>query len=326
MTATTILRTLCPPVAAVTLSRIFDAPIYHRDRRATMTTNTSQLVYDIAAQIADYIRTNDIEAGARLVERRLAEDLRVSRSPVRGALELLERDGIVATAERGGYIVNDTDAPLTAAPRDTKNDAREAAYLQVARDRLNAELPDKITEKELIRRYDLSRADVVELLRRMTHEGWIERLPGYGWEFQPMLTSERLYRDSYHFRLVIEPAAMLEPTFEVDRPALQSSRDRQQSLVDGEIWDLSDAEIFDLNSHHHEVMIGCSHNSYYVDALKRINKTRRLIEYRHTLQRDNGVVKCREHVHIADLLLDGDNTRASTLMHRHLMTVLADKS
>lgn len=44
-------------------------------------TNTTQLVGQIAAQIADYIKTNNIEPGARLVERRLAEDLRVSRSP-----------------------------------------------------------------------------------------------------------------------------------------------------------------------------------------------------------------------------------------------------
>lgn len=245
---------------------------------------------------------------------------------MRGALKLLERDGIVAPAERGGYLVNNIDATITAASTDTKQTAREAIYLQVARDRLNAELPDKITENELVRRYNLTRADIVELLRRMTQEGWIERLPGYGWEFLPMLTSERLYRDSYHFRLVIEPAAMLEPTFELDRPALQASRDRQQRLADGEIWDLSDAEVFDLNSHHHEVIISCSRNSYYIDALKRINKTRRLIEYRHTLQRDNGIIKCREHVQIADLLLDGDNARASTLMQRHLMTVLADKS
>jgi hypothetical protein len=39
------------------------------------------------------------------------------------------------------------------------------------------------------------------------------------------------YEDSYHFRVVIEPAAILEPTFEVDRAAPEE----QQALMDGVI-------------------------------------------------------------------------------------------
>ncbi|RZI87159.1 MAG: GntR family transcriptional regulator, partial [Microbacterium sp.] len=173
---------------------------------------------------------------------------------------------------------------------------------------------------------ELTRSELTELLRRMTQEGWIDRLPGYGWEFLPMLTSMKMYQDSYHFRLVIEPAAILEPTFELDRPALEASRDAQQRLVDGEIWKVSNAELFDLNSHHHEVIIGCSRNSYYVDALQRIDRTRRLIEYRQTLQREQGIIRCREHVQIANLLLDGDNARASSLLSRHLATVSVEKT
>ena len=193
-------------------------------------------------------------------------------------------------------------------------------------DRLNEELPDRITENELMRRYELTRSELADLLRRMTKEGWIDRLPGYGWEFAPMLTTMKMYEDSYRFRLVIEPAAILETTFELDRAALEASRDHQQRLVDGEILTVSNAELFDLNSHHHEVIIGCSRNAYFIDALHRIDRTRRLLEYRQTLQRDKAIIRCREHVQIANLLLDGDNARASSLMYRHLAIVAVEKT
>ena len=290
-----------------------------------MKVTASPLVNQIASQMVEYIRNHGFEPGTRLPERRMAEELRVSRSPVRGALQLLAQDGVVGPSERGGFVVlksvDELPVSWTEGPA-----GREETYLRVARDRLNGELPDRITEKELARRYELTRSELTELLRRMTQEGWIDRLPGYGWEFLPMLTSMKMYQDSYHFRLVIEPAAILEPTFELDRPALEASRDAQQRLVDGEIWKVSNAELFDLNSHHHQVIIGCSRNSYYIDALQRIDRTRRLIEYRQTLQREKGIIRCREHVQIANLLLDGDNARASSLLYRHLATVSVEKT
>ncbi|MFI2228675.1 GntR family transcriptional regulator [Nocardia testacea] len=290
-----------------------------------MALTATALVNQIAAQIVEYIRTKGHEPGTRLVERRLAEDLRVSRSPIRGALQLLQRDGVVGPAERGGFLVLKSGAELSSPPA-LHTEQGEEIYLRVAEDRLDGELPDRITENELARRYDLTRSELTELLRRMTKEGWIDRLPGYGWEFLPMLTSLQMYEDSYRFRLVIEPAAILETTFELDRAALEASRDAQQRLVDGDIWSVSNAELFDLNSHHHEVIIGCSRNAYFTDALQRIDRTRRLIEYRKSLQRDKAVIRCREHVQIANLLLDGDNARASSLMYRHLATVGAEKS
>lgn len=290
-----------------------------------MTVITTPLMNQIAAQIVEYIRDGHCEPGTRLVERRLAEELRVSRSPIRGALKLLELDGIVGPADRGGFVVLASVHELPPPPAEAVVD-RESTYLRVAEDRLNEELPKRVTENELARRYDLTKSELAELLRRMSNEGWIERLPGYGWEFLPMLTTLKMYEDSYNFRLVIEPAAMLETTFVLNRPAVEASRDAQQRLVDGDIWKVSNAELFDLNSHHHEVMIACSNNAYFIDALQRIDRTRRLIEYRRSLKRDKGILRCREHVQIANLLLDGDNARASSLMYRHLATVSVEKT
>ncbi|WP_406690776.1 GntR family transcriptional regulator [Saccharopolyspora sp. ID03-671] len=282
------------------------------------------LTRQTAARIVEHIREQGLPAGSKLVERALAEHLRVSRSPVRNALRLLADDGVVGLAERGGYTVLVPAAELPAAESET--DDTEQLYLRIAADRLDGKLPDRVTETGLARDYGLTSAQLTRLLRRISNEGWIERLPGYGWEFQPMLTELRSYQDSYRLRLTIEPAAILEPTFTLDRTAIERVRAQQQRLVDGDIWSVGNAELFDLNSGFHEAIMECSRNTFFIDALTRVDRLRRLIEYRRSLSRERAIVRCREHVEIADLLLAGRTAEAAEAMRSHLDTVGAEKS
>ncbi|RAI24297.1 GntR family transcriptional regulator, partial [Rhodoplanes serenus] len=77
--------------------------------------------------------------------------------------------------------------------------------------------------------------------------------------------------------------------FVLDRAAVAACRAEQQALVDGEIGRVSTAALFDLNSRFHEVVIACSGNTFFVDGLRRIDRLRRLIEYRQSLDRDRAV-------------------------------------
>jgi DNA-binding GntR family transcriptional regulator len=194
----------------------------------------------------------------------------------------------------------------------------EQVYLQIADDRLNSILPERITENEMLRRYSLTRARLARILRRISNEGWIERLPGHGWAFLPVLTSLEAYGDSYRFRLLIEPAAILEPRFTLNRTALERCREQQQWLVDGGIWQVSDANLFELNSGMHQAIIECCQNSFFIDALRRIDRVRRLVEYRQTLNRHSAIDRCREHIELLDLLLAEKRVEASEFMRRHL--------
>ncbi|MFE1954574.1 GntR family transcriptional regulator [Streptomyces sp. NPDC059524] len=280
-----------------------------------------------ADRIAEHISSSGLAKGTRLVERTLAELLKVSRSPVRRALHLLEQEGVVEPAERGGYTVALTGAEIRETPAHTPaQDPLEDVYLRIAADRLDGNLPDRITENALARRYELQPGHLTHVLRRIAVEGWIERLPGYGWEFQPMLTTMTAYEDSYRFRLTIEPAAILEPGFVLDRTALEQVRAQQQRLVDGDIWTIGNAQLYDLNSRFHEVIMACSHNSLFIDALHRVDRLRRLIEYRRSLKRDRAVVRCTEHVEIADLLLAGRRAEAAEALRKHLATVSEEKT
>jgi DNA-binding GntR family transcriptional regulator len=129
------------------------------------------------------------------------------------------------------------------------------------------------------------------------------------------------YADSYRFRIVIEPEAILQPHFLLNRPALERCRMQQQELVDGEIKRVSNAELFDLNSRVHEAIIECSRNGFFIESLRRIDRLRRLIEYRQSLDRPRAVIRCREHVQILDLLLANNRKAAAALMREHLSSV-----
>lgn len=282
---------------------------------------TTPLVERLASQIAEHISAVALPKGARLTERQLADQFRVSRSPVRSALLLLSKTGVLDAGSRGGFVVRRSGKGTSPASSPRRMTGEDAFYFKIAEDRLSGKLPEKVTENELLRRYPMARSELTKILRRISTEGWIERLPGHGWIFLPTLTSMEAYADSYRFRIVIEPAAILQPNFRLNRPALERCRMQQQELVAGEIKRVSNAELFDLNSKVHETIIECSGNRFFIESLRRIDRLRRLIEYRQSLDRPRAVIRCREHVQILDLLLANKIKAAAVLMREHLSSV-----
>ena len=63
----------------------------------------------VADEIRDMIRRGDLQPGERLLEDRLAEELGVSRNPVREALRALENTGLVEVRPRRGAHVATLD-------------------------------------------------------------------------------------------------------------------------------------------------------------------------------------------------------------------------
>ncbi|OYW19686.1 MAG: hypothetical protein B7Z52_03260, partial [Burkholderiales bacterium 12-64-5] len=150
-------------------------------RRGTWTNMDTPLVTQLAAQILDHIQAERMEPGTQLVERKFAEQFRVSRSPVRRALTLLEQSGhVVANPSRGGFSVCALTIDTAPPPRPLAWDEDETAYLKIAEDNLEGRLPDKVTDSKLARDYGLSSAQLRRVLARIANEGWIERLPGHG--------------------------------------------------------------------------------------------------------------------------------------------------
>lgn len=279
---------------------------------------TTPLINSLADQIVAHIQTDKLSVGDRLVERKLAEQFRVSRSPIRNAMKLLHDVGVLKPGEAGGYVIGDVAAAERLSLANVASEDDEQIYLTIADDRLNGKLPEKITASAFQRRYALTNGQLSKILLRMTKEGLMERLPGNGWAFLPVLTSLQAYEDSFRFRLLIEPAALLEPNFKLNRPVLERCRREQEWLINGGVWEVQDAKLFELNSGMHEAIIECCNNSFFIDALKRLDRLRRLIDYRQALDRKTARGRCIEHVELLDLILAGRNAEASQFMARHL--------
>lgn len=282
----------------------------------------TNLQEELAHRIAALIRARDWKRGRKLPERGLAEELKVSRTPIRAGLRFLSETGMIRFSAGEGYSVDDPD--LFFLKRWTQP-ADDALYLAIAADRSKGLLPDRISESEVIRRYGTSRSVASKAFLRIANEGWIERLPGNGWLFLPMLTSEIAYGQSFRFRLINEPAALLESDFEADREALLRCREQQVALVNGEIGAASVAELFELNRHLHETILECCHNHFIIDAVKRVNGLRRLMELGSRVERSASAAFCHEHIQIIDLILEDRLNDAAALLRLHLGAVARKK-
>ncbi|MBB3053140.1 hypothetical protein FHS23_004183 [Prauserella isguenensis] len=80
--------------------------------------------------------------------------------------------------------------------------------------------------------------------------------------------------------------------------------------------------LFDLNRTFHETIMGCSHNTVLIDALKCVDRLRRLIEYR--CSRDRAPPLPRTHRNRRPAF-DEHRAEASEAMRRHLDTVNIEK-
>lgn len=284
------------------------------------------LAPSIALKIIERIRSDSLPVGAHLGEHPLALQFHVSRSPVHAALEILMAQGVVELRRnRGHFLVADANK-LDRVAAMIGQHGDEEAYLRLAADRLAHRLPAQFTETELMHHYGVSRAQLRGMLVRMAREGWVERKPGYGWKFLPILTSSAAHAQSYRFRMAIEPAAILEPTFRVNARAFARLRAEQQDLVDGRIGRLSSIELFEIGSRFHETVAGCSGNPLFSEALRRIDRLRRIIEYRAMADTERFMQQAREHLRLLDLLEAGERERAAELMRRHLEVVREVKS
>jgi len=118
--------------------------------------------------------------------------------------------------------------------------------------------------------------------------------------------------------MLIEPAALLEPGYKIDSDALAGCRQQQQAMLDGGILRYSRIETFHIGASLHETLVAGSGNPFFVDALRRVNRMRRLIEYRITSNRTRLIQQCKEHLILLDLMEAGDREGAAAFLRNHL--------
>jgi DNA-binding GntR family transcriptional regulator len=70
---------------------------------------TVRLADFVYRQLFDAVVAGQVPPGERLVQEVIAEEMNVSRTPVREALLRLESEGILESSERGGFVVRSLD-------------------------------------------------------------------------------------------------------------------------------------------------------------------------------------------------------------------------
>jgi len=278
----------------------------------------SSLATSLAMRIIDLALRHSLAEGAHVTEQWVADELGVSRSPVRKALVFLADVGIVERIPNRGFFLSRPAAELGAVDLDAASEAEETVYFQLVDDHLNGRFATEFTAADVTRRYGLSPRQAQRLLSRLEGEDLVRRRVGRGWEFQQVLSTVEGHDQSYRFRMIVEPGALLEPGFTVDAAAFAEHRSRQQSLLRGRVLTFSRAELFRTGAEFHEMIVGCAGNAFLSDALRRQNRVRRLIEYRHQFDRSRLVGQAREHLRLLELLERGETQAAAELLRAHL--------
>lgn len=278
-------------------------------------------VTSLAMQVVDLLRRSDLPEDAHVPEQWLADSLGVSRSPVRRALSLLAELGLVRQEPNRGYFLNRAATELRHADLSAGADPEEQVYFQIGNDHLSGRFTGEFTSAEVSRRYGLTTQQANRVLTRMEREDLIRRRRGRGWEFQRLLSTAEAHDQSYRFRMIVEPAALLEESFRPDPDAFAVHREQQEALLHGDIVLLPSDDLFRINSGFHEMLVSCAGNAYLLDAVRRVNRVRRLIEYRHHTDRTRLVRQAREHLQLLDLVEAGELAKASEFLREHLDVV-----
>lgn len=276
----------------------------------------------VPLRILEVIREEGMAPGSHLPAQMLADKLRVSRSPVNQALELLHEKGIVQREpNRGYFLAREIEQPAEELAGQLglgDGGSTNAVYFRVAEDRLKGELPDTFSESFLKQRYELTSAQLQALLHRVAHEGWVQKKPGYGWEFSPMLTTSESLLQSYRLRLALEPAALLQPGYRIAPEVIARCRAAEVHLLEGGIRTDTADEIHERGVRFHEALVEGSGNPFFIDTIRRVNRVRRLLSYRSTQDRKRYKQHCQQHLHILDLLEAGRNEEAAEALREHL--------
>jgi len=278
----------------------------------------TRLQVSTAGRLLNLILQDDMQAGERLGEELLAERLGVSRTSVRGALRILESRRIVEAQPRRGYRLLRASREIEAgtelpASRDEK------LYMAIARDRVAGVLPESVTETDLMRRYGVGRHLVLAALALLSEEGIAHRGQGREWQFREILKSRRAREESYEFRLMLEPSALLLPTFRIVKPELQRMRELQNKLL-GSLGNsgISSREVFHTDASFHELLGSFSGNSFVLASIRQQNRLRRLLEYQSYPNANRVRAWCLEHISVIDALMDGDQHLAARHLTKHL--------
>lgn len=291
---------------------------------AQAASGATPLQRNLARNILDLLRDRGAEPGERLSRPALAEALGVSRTPVNGAIALLEELGAVRTEGRSVRLRSlDLDPGLLAPGGEENGVAR--LLVAIARGRADGTVDDEVSERQLAQQFGASRSVVAQALAQLADAGVAMRNRGHGWRFTAGFASPAERAASYRFRMLVEPAALLEPGFALPQGFAAQMQREHQRFLDRAWRDDHAVAFFQINAEFHNGLAEASGNRFIAAAVAQQNRMRMLSNYSWRVGPERVVVSVREHLTILETLLAGDRERAALQMRLHLADAMALK-
>ncbi len=287
----------------------------------------------LARQVVSLAAAGGWATGRHVTEAELVMALRVSRTPIRSALKLLAREGVLEARPNQGFFLLRDGAALAAFDLEQVPTAVETLYARLLRDRIGGLLPQAVSPAQLMARYGAGRAVVVQALARLADDGLLRRGGGRTLMFVDTLTDAGSLQASYEFRLAIEPAALRAEGLRVAREPLLRLRDRHRAMIErlgareGEPGLPASrlrlrAAVVGLDADFHEGLADLSGNPFAAAAIKQQVALRRLLEFGIEEKASRMTLWCREHLAVIDALLADDRDGAALRLGYHLSCAL----
>lgn len=285
-----------------------------RDKRR----NSRQSHIALAQQILNIALERDMKAGDHLPEQAFSEACGVSRTPTRSAFKILEENEILIKRQDEGYFLNFDTADHASAALRKLEDAEDSLAQKILSDRAERRIEDIQSVSALARRYNASRNTVLIALKILAQEGIVTQLPGRSWAFQPMVDSSKSITESYDFRLMMEPQAILASEFELDVKRSGVLRTQMEDYLQSDDQRMTVGGFHRIDNDFHCLIAECSANRFVRGALLTHHRLRKASRKGSSLPNFRLKQAMIEHLEILDSLERNQFDLAADQMIVHL--------
>ena len=279
----------------------------------------SDMQLKMCRSIWQYVCRHHMVAGDHLPEQRLVEALQVSRSPIRHALTYLAERGIVEKRPSQGCFLkvgsDETGVKELAIPETVA----EGFLGAIISGWFANEGPQSFSEAQFRTRHGLSRRAASRILYKLSDAGVVTRKQGHGWQFASSLNDKVTRDESYAFRMIIEPAAIRSPAFELVHDLAEISRCDHEAALHSPGERTSLGTLLNIDAAFHRLIGVSSRNRYFLAVIERQNALRQVMKH----GSGNNVrmlESCAQHLEILAALGSDDREKAAQLMEHHLET------
>ncbi|KUG53394.1 hypothetical protein AVL62_00925 [Serinicoccus chungangensis] len=194
----------------------------------------------------------------------------------------------------------------------------ERVHQELSRQILDHQLApgQRLIERELIDRFEVSRATVRETLRQLAAEGLVQIQPRRGAVVRAIDSDEA--RDLYRLRAAIE--GLLVETF-VERAGVAEVQRLQEALdaLDGAVEDgLAASEVMRVRDDFYEALFAGAGSSVLREELGVVQARVRVLCVSSLSESGRGATAVRELRAVTQAIIECDGPRAAALMREHL--------